>query len=181
MIKPVGKTVIVIKEALPPLINSLQDFNLSRERASLIFSLNFLGFMLSRVVYAFALEHFPVSYCLMANVLARAFGLMSLILLPFPVGIPLFLVSHGVLGGSFGVLTSYAWARYYGRRFIGSIRGINRLFMMSSLVGPVFAGSVRDITGSYGGVFTILVGLSLLGAFLLFHAKAPVSKEIRAE
>jgi MFS family permease len=163
------------------LINYLQDDGLSARVASLVFSLNYIGSICSRVVYALLLARLPPQFCLALNLSSQTLGLLALMLVPFPLGVVVFTLTNGLLGGGFGFVSSFTWARYYGRQFQGSIRGITALFSVSSLGGPVFAAAVRDATGSYRGAFLAIIGIGLLAAFFITSAKAPVMKTPAAE
>jgi len=160
------------------LINYIQDLGQPASVASFIFSMTYVGSILSRAVYGFALERVPVRYCLAGNLLGQSLGLLFLMVLPFPFGVLPFILGNGLFGGGFGFISSYAWANYYGRRFLGSIRGVHRMFMISNLAGPVFAAIVRDLTGSYQSAFFVVIFMGMASAFLMLQAKRPVRKTV---
>jgi MFS family permease len=70
------------------------------------------------------------------------------------------------LGGNM-VLPDILWANYFGRRSLGTIRGMG-LFISQALaaLGPPFFGFLFDFTGGYGLSFTIF-GAVLMGSALL--------------
>ena len=158
------------------LINYIQDLGHPASVASFIFSMTYVGSILSRAVYGIALERVPVRYCLAGNLLGQSVGLLFLMVLPFPYGVIPFIIGNGLFGGGFGFISSYAWANYYGRRFLGSIRGVHHMFMISNLAGPVFAAIVRDFSGSYQGAFFVVIFMGVASAFLMLQAKRPVRR-----
>ncbi len=85
-------------------------------------------------------------------------------------------VAGVMLGAAQGVYfgTSHPlWARYFGRRHLGKIRGfLMTLTVASSSLGPLFAGLVRDGLGSFN-LALILFALTPLPIALLSLAAAP--------
>lgn len=63
------------------------------------------------------------------------------------------MLSVGLMGAAQGVFFGAAqptWARYFGRRHLGKIRGVLMTCMVgSSSIGPVIAGFTRDTAGSF--------------------------------
>lgn len=71
-----------------------------------------------------------------------------------------------------GVLTllPVAWANYFGRENFGAIRGITLpVQVLAQAVGPILAGVLYDVTGSYD---TSLMALGILGAIAIALAVA---------
>ena len=88
--------------------------------------------------------------------------------------LPAALGASGILGlgiGGLQLLVRLAWADYYGRQNLGSIRGIALSFQVAGQgLGPLVAGFMFDSTGSYQMplmVFTVAAfsaGVMVLGA-----------------
>ena len=78
-------------------------------------------------------------------------------------------------------LMRLAWADYYGRENLGSIRGWTLGMQVGGqAVGPVLAGFMFDATGSYQLPFRVFAGAALLAGLLALGAtppKAPLSQE----
>ncbi|MEN8243632.1 MAG: MFS transporter [Thermodesulfobacteriota bacterium] len=83
----------------------------------------------------------------------------------------LFACIHGFAHGGFFALIAPVLADYFGTRDQGVILGIVIFIAnLGSSIGPVLAGYVFDVTGSYRVIFMALTGLSLVGlcsAYLL--------------
>jgi OFA family oxalate/formate antiporter-like MFS transporter len=92
------------------------------------------------------------------------------------------IVSAGIIGGGVGglhVLLHLAWADYYGRQHLGTIRGITLPVQIAGqAVGPVTAGFVFDGTGSYHTVFLFFACIVALGSVLVLTAVPPNSAEL---
>jgi MFS transporter, OFA family, oxalate/formate antiporter len=92
------------------------------------------------------------------------------------------IISAGVIGGGVGglhVLLRFAWADYYGRQHLGTIRGITLPVQIAGqAVGPVTAGLVFDSTGNYHTVFLLFAGVVALGSVLVLTAIPPNSEDL---
>jgi sugar phosphate permease len=80
----------------------------------------------------------------------------------------------GVGAGGLHLLVRLAWADYYGREHLGTIRG----FTMSAQIGgqaagPVVAGFLFDATGSYQLPIMVFTGLAALAGLLALFATPP--------
>jgi MFS family permease len=111
---------------------------------------------------------------------AAMFGhVAGLLLLTFSVNQAMvwaFVVLHGMAWGMRGPLMSAIRADYFGSTAFGQIMGYSSLVLMFGMVGgPLFAGVLADVTGSYRTGFTILAGLSATGS-LLFALATPPSR-----
>jgi sugar phosphate permease len=89
-------------------------------------------------------------------------------------------VSMIVFGLGIGVLMlmqNYLWADYFGRRYLGSIRGaVTPITLLFGGAGAPVAGYVQDFTGSYTPVWLIATVLMVLGALVLASTPPPRAK-----
>jgi MFS family permease len=77
------------------------------------------------------------------------------------------------LGGSM-VLPDLFWANYFGRRSLGSVRGLGLLLIHGlAAAGPPFFGFLFDLTHAYGLSFFIFGGALITSAFLSLLLRAP--------
>lgn len=127
----------------------------------------------TKVVWGFAAERVSVRYCLLACYVLRLGGLLALLLGGGPERVYASVLFTG-LGQGVGGLFSLIWADYYGRAFIGTIRGVLGPFsIVSSLAGPLFAAWVYDATGSYDGAFWTASSTLFVALFMLWIARPP--------
>jgi MFS transporter, OFA family, oxalate/formate antiporter len=124
-------------------------------------------------------KYVPVRYVLAISGLCVALGAAGTALsstLPWGV------LSASVIGSGVGglhLLLRLAWADYYGRRHLGTIRGITLPVQIGGqAVGPIAAGFVFDATGSYHVVFLFFAGVVVLGSILVLTAVPPSSAEL---
>ena len=84
-------------------------------------------------------------------------------------------VVMGIRGGLQLIVSSVVWAKFFGRRYLGTITGISSTLMVgSSALGPMPFGIARDWFGSYHLVLTAFAVVPILLAVLcLIYGKTP--------
>ncbi len=86
-------------------------------------------------------------------------------------------IATGVLGASQGIFFGASqplWARYFGRRHLGKIRGVlATINVASSSLGPLIAGLTHDSTGTFGLSLMVFAALPLPLAILSLWAAPP--------
>ena len=87
------------------------------------------------------------------------------------------LASAGAVGlgvGGLHLLVRLAWADYYGRQHLGSIRGITMSAQIGGqALGPVTSGFLYDHTGSYHLALQVFTVAATLGGLLVLFATPP--------
>ena len=102
-----------------------------------------------------------------AKFLIQLLGLAITVLSNEPVGLVAGLFLYGVGMGGF-ILQDVLWAEYFGRRSLGTARGVGMPFtILFAAGGPVFFGALFDLTGSYDGSFLAFMGALAGAAFLV--------------
>ena len=67
-----------------------------------------------------------------------------------------FIVGYGISGGLFPTLITVTWPRFYGRKHLGAISGLNMsILVFASAMGPLLFSLNRWFTGNY--IFVILL------------------------
>ena len=91
--------------------------------------------------------------------------------------LPAMLASAGLVGfgvGGLHLLVRLAWADYYGRQHLGSIRGLTMSAQIGGqALGPVVAGFLFDATNSYRTPFLVFALAVWAGGLLVLAAKPP--------
>lgn len=150
-----------------------EDLGFSLQAASLILSMNLGGGALSKLFWGFMAERIPVRYCLIASFLTRALAIFVLLLGSGPERAYVFAALYG-LGGAYGTLVPILWADYYGRTFLGTIRGALTPFsLLASLGGPLFAAWTFDVLGSYTTAFWVFGATLILSTGIIYFARPP--------
>jgi MFS family permease len=82
-----------------------------------------------------------------------------------------------VFGIGWGIRTPILNAiqgEYFGRQSQGVIRGwLNSLGLPILVAAPIVAGYMADVQGTYEYAFSIMAGIMLIGAFMVFIATHP--------
>ncbi|MBI4311152.1 MAG: MFS transporter [Chloroflexi bacterium] len=128
----------------------------------------------AKPLWGFATARLSVRYCIGICYLGGGVGSLLLLgVVSLPTAI-LFALVYGLTRGAQSFLTSLAWADYFGRRSQGNIRGISSIFgIVAGGGGPVLAGILFDITGTYTVAFIIFAFAFWVGAIAMMLAKPP--------
>ncbi len=104
----------------------------------------------------------------------HATGLLMLTFATSAVMVWSFVVLHGLAWGMRGPLMSAIRADYFGSTAFAQIMGYTSMILMFGVVGgPLFAGILADVTGSYRAGFTILAVLAASGSAMFALARPP--------
>jgi MFS family permease len=80
----------------------------------------------------------------------------------------------GLITGSYRVIDAVIWAKYFGRRYLGSIRGATMIGVVGgTALGAYPLGLSLDYLGSYTPVLTALLVLPLGSSLITFFIKPP--------
>jgi len=77
-------------------------------------------------------------------------GTLSMMFLDTQAGKIALTLGFGMSGGLFGCLAAVTWPRYFGRKYLGAISGMNMATMVfASAIGPAMFGLSQSVFGSY--------------------------------
>ncbi|MBV8245400.1 MAG: MFS transporter, partial [Candidatus Eremiobacteraeota bacterium] len=83
-------------------------------------------------------------------------------------------------GGGFGVMPSFN-ADYFGTKFLGQNYGmILTAWGVAGIVGPLIAGKVKDLTGSFTGALPPVAIMLLVAAIVPFFIRKPAEQDATA-
>jgi MFS family permease len=115
-----------------------------------------------------------VRYCIAGCYVGGAAGLVLLMWsasLPALLG---FATVYGLTRGAQTLVTSLAWADYFGRTAQGAVRGLAAPFrLVASTIGPVLGGVLYDVTGGYALPFGLFAVAFALAGGVALVAKPP--------
>ncbi len=151
-----------------------QQAGLSAGTAAFILTVRQVGVAVFRLPWGFIIERVPIRYCLAIAFVSRSLGVLSLILVPFPTNIVLFVILAGI-GGVYGLLQPLAFANYYGRESLGTIQGVIRPFLaVPNLVGPITVALLFDAIGTFDIAFITVSSMGFLAGGVVLFAFPPV-------
>lgn len=156
------------------LIPFLQEMGMSLTRAATVLSIMALLGAPGRVIFGWMGDIFPKRYVMAGCFIFQATGLILFTYLQGDLGIVFFLILYAPTYAGVLPLIPAIQGEYFGRKWFGTIRGMmTPITLISGVLGPVFAGTVFDVTGSYRPAFTVLAGSILLALVLVLTAKPP--------
>ena len=152
----------------------LTDQGLSQADAAMSLVTYAVFAVLSKLLWGFLAERIQIRYLTAASLLGSALGLVILIQADALRDGIIFGVVYGSTRGAWSVVQSLIWADYFGRRFLGTIRGfVAPIQLVSGIGGPLFAALVFDLRQSYILAFSIFVVSYILGALLILITQPP--------
>lgn len=126
-------------------------------------------------------QRFFVRYPLSVTMVASALGLAWLIVVDGQVSAYCWAVFHGVTFGAQMSLNQIVPSEYFGRWSVGAISGMTQpVQWILGAAGPVIASVSFDMAGSYTFIFTVYIGLLVLGGVLIGLAKKPMATRFGA-
>ncbi len=144
--------------------------------ASAVILMTFMAVM-AKFFWGYMAERYPFRYCMFASQLSDAVGITLLLTASTNFGILAYAFTMGI-GRSEGLWNAHAYSTYFGRRFLGSTRGIVApIRILASGGGPLVTGLFFDANGDYVTIFRIFIGVTLLGAVCSLLATPPKVKE----
>jgi MFS family permease len=155
-------------------ISIFAELGLSQQVAARVFTVSGVVMVIAMPLIGRALDRFPTRFVFSG---ALVWLSLTMVVLTRVDGLATALV-YGVL---FGAVTAanitffaYMWARFFGRRHLGSIQGAGQMIgVVGASVGPLPLGIAFDLTGSYGATLLMLAGLPLIGAVLALFLRPP--------
>ena len=156
---------------------SLQDKGLSQQLAVTTLTIYLTVAALSVFGWGLLMERVHTRYLALTSVVLYSTAMvLAITATSFPMAVVFSLV-YGSALGVWTVVSRMLFANYFGRRSFGTIRGFAAPIMAGvSMVGPIFAGRVRDVTGSYDLSFGIFAAVFVV-AFVAFALAAPARKK----
>lgn len=165
--------VVLLLQAMP----YLTDNGFSRGQGAMAIIVASVPAMISKPVWGYLIDRMRVKP--LASISASVTGI-ALFLIVGAVNtqqILLIYLAFFILGLGWGgmiPMQEVIWARFFGRRFIGSIRGAAMPFALAlSAVAPWAVSYYHDQVGNYDGALLVVAGLNVLSGILIFVVPAP--------
>ena len=154
-----------------------RDIGLGAISAALAVSLSWTVSAVFSVTWGWVTDRIEVRYAYSGMFLVQAGSTLYLILASGTLGVFLAAGFFGIVSAGFNVVPSVMYANYFGRSSLGRIRGLGEAgVLLGQGTGPVIAGILFEIQGSYSMIFWVFVALSLTCSLVVLKAKAPVKR-----
>lgn len=175
---------VAILAVLVHAIPFMTDNGLTRAEAALALALNGGANLLSKLAWGYLLQRMHVRYLCATSLSTAAAGVVLMLVSAHAGWLGLMFVAFFCWGFGFGgtvPLSEFIWAKYFGRVYIGAVRGVSVPFIVAfSALGPVLGGIYFDAAGSYNGVFAGFVVAHLAGAMAILGTREPPRKQVPA-
>ena len=179
-----GSNIMAISAVLVHAIPFMTDNGLTRTEAALALALNGGANLSSKFVWGYFLQRIHVRYLSATALCTGATGVVLMLVSAQTDWLGLMFVAFFCWGFGFGgtiPLGEFIWAKYFGRVYIGAVRGVGVPFtIVLGASGPIIAGLYFDRVGSYEGVFAALVVVYLTGALAILASREPPLKQVPA-
>ena len=130
---------------------------------------------IANVGWGYLSDRFTPRRCLMVTMVGSGALLAFLTMVDSLAEALVFALVWGVFSGAVGTMENMMLAQYYGRDSYGSLLGIFSPFQTVALgLGPLLASLLRDFSGSYILLYSVMVVAYPLSAILLYMARPPV-------
>lgn len=141
---------------------------------SFVFTIDAVGFSVMILASGILLDRFPPRF-IPAGAFAGVICSLALMLVASSTFHMLAsVILFGLSSGTFLVSQTYMWASYYGRAFLGSIRGVTLPFYLAAMaVGAPLTGYIYDNTGSYRIAWKLFMVVYFIGFLCMLAAKPP--------
>ncbi|MFC2071161.1 MFS transporter [Chloroflexota bacterium] len=167
--RAMGQSAIVLHQ-----VAYLTDIGISEVAAATALGLMVGLSIPGRIVFGWLGDRFDKRWVLMVSYVLQAIGVFILANVKTLDQVYIFLVVFGFgYGGAIPVFHAMR-AEYFGRKAYATIQGIMQMFLIpATVVGPIFAGWVYDITGSYYNALLLFAIVYLMGVGILPFVKRP--------
>lgn len=119
-------------------------------------------------------DRYPVKYTLAGGQVALALAMVCLVFAQGPALSYAYAALRGASSGMWMVSADVAWPLYYGRKHLGSIRGVGfALGVVGAAIGPLPFGFAYDAFGDYGIAIAALLVLPVAATVAMLLVKAP--------
>ena len=167
----------------------VSESGFTRAVAASALAVNGAGNLLSKVVWGYGLQRFETRLLALAAFCASSAGVALMVLASrmgadaapligaIPISQIVLFAGFFIWGFGFGgtiPISEFIWARHFGRRHIGAIRGLsNPISIVGTGIGPILMGAWRDAAGEYGAAFLAAICFYMAGAALVGMSREP--------
>ena len=155
----------------------LSDSGLSRNEAAFAMLVASVPAMVSKPVWGYWIDRSPAKPLAAISAFVTGIALFLIVYATTSLGVIWVYVAYGVLGLGWGgmiPLQEVIWASFFGRKFLGSIRGAAMPFALTlSALAPWLVAIYRDSMGTYDGALLTVATLNVISGLLIFLAPAP--------
>ena len=152
----------------------LRDQGLSLTSAASVVTASWVVSAAGSVAWGWMMERVPARLMYSGMMAMLAGSVLLLFLAGGIVGALAAAVLIGLVATGGNIIPAVVYADYYGRNSLGKIRGIGEIgVLVGQSTGPLLAGLVYDLRGSYALIFIIFSAIAASGSLLVLNARRP--------
>lgn len=123
---------------------------LDKTSISFVIGLIALPGLIMPIVSNLIIDKCRSKFVITATLIMISVSMLLLLIVNSPITVAGFMLFYGLAISVQSVTTNVIWPRYFGRKYLGSIRGAATVFMViGSALGPLPFGLSYDLTGTY--------------------------------
>lgn len=154
------------------LVAYLSDLGYSSEEAATRYSLTLALGVIGKLCAGLFADRLGAKVAVVTNFVIIAAASVLLLVPVFPGGVSLFLVLHGFATAAEDVVMPLIVGQRFGMTNLGRIYGLLLLALVpGGAIGPVLAGRVFDVSGSYASVFALFAVTNVLAVLALVSVR----------
>lgn len=135
-----------------------------------------LAFGAAILVAGVLLDRYPARYIAACAIVTQGLTIGGMLIWTSTSYLFLSSTVFGIGAGTSIVVQIFIWAAYYGRSFVGSIRGVVLpTTLVANGLGAPAVGYLYDTTGNYLTAWGLLLGLCLAAGTVVFLARPPAT------
>ena len=158
----------------------LTDAGLTRNEASFAMLVASVPAMISKPFWGYWIDRSPAKPLAAISASVTGIALFLIVYAAASSELVWIFAAYAVLGLGWGgmiPMQEVIWASFFGRRFLGAIRGAGMPFALAlSALAPWLVSIYRDSIGVYDGALLIVATLNMMSGVLIFLAPAPKRK-----
>ena len=161
------------------MVSIFQDGGLSASVAANAFMSVAFTAALFRLIGGFLVDRVPVRFILCTALIGQTASLLLAPRIQDSSSALVYGIVLGITGSLEMTVATVVWAKYFGRKHLGSITGIASLLGSgSSALGPMPMGIARDFMGSYVQALTFLAILPFALSIVVLFARRPQKRHV---
>ena len=159
----------------------LRDQGLSLTNAASVVTASWIVSAAGSIGWGWLMERVPARLMYSGMMALLSGAVLLLFLANGIVGAFAAAVLIGLVAAGGNITPAVVYADYYGRASLGKIRGIGEIgVLLGQSTGPLLAGLVFDLRGSYTLIFIVFSATAAAGSLLVLNARRPVRAETPA-
>ena len=152
----------------------LRDQGLSLTNAASVVTASWVVSALGSVGWGWMMERVPARLMYSGMMALLSGAVLLLFLANNIVGAFSAAVLIGLVAAGGNITPAVVYADYYGRASLGKIRGIGEIgVLLGQSIGPLLAGLIFDLRGSYTLIFIAYAATASAGSLLVLNARRP--------